>query len=55
MRDRLAATLVPLAPEELGQLLLERLLQDQPRTQTADRLDRIVLVASREPGELSRA
>jgi len=45
VRDRLAATLVPLAPEELAQLLLQRLLQNQPRTQPADRLDRIVFLA----------
>jgi len=45
MRERLAAALVALAAEELGQLLLERLLQDQPGAEAADRLDRIVLVA----------
>jgi hypothetical protein len=46
MRDRLAVPLVALPPQELGQLLLERLLQDQPRTEPADRLDRIILVAN---------
>src|SRR5262249_9314062 len=44
VRDRLAATLVALAAKELAQLLLERLLQDQPRAEPADRLDRIELV-----------
>jgi hypothetical protein len=45
VRDRLPTTLVALPTEKLGQLLLERLLQDQPRTQPADRLDRIILLA----------
>jgi hypothetical protein len=47
VRERLAATLVALTAEELAQLLLERLLQDQPGRRAADRLDRIVLVADR--------
>ena len=33
---------VALAAEELGHLILERLLHDQPRAQTRDRLHRIV-------------
>src|SRR6266545_68735 len=46
MRDRLATTLVALPAKELAQLLLEGLLQNQPRTEPADRLDRIALVAN---------
>ncbi len=45
MRDRLSTPLVALPPEELAQLLLERLLQDQPRAETTNRFDRIVLLA----------
>jgi hypothetical protein len=45
VRDGLAATLVTLAAEEVGQLLLQRLLQDQPRAEPADRLDRVQLLA----------
>jgi len=45
VRDRLPTTLVALATEEVGQLFLERLLQDQPGAEAADRLDRIVFVA----------
>ena len=33
------------AAEELGHLLLQRLLQDQPRSQPADQLHRILLCA----------
>ena len=46
VRDRLAAALVALPAEELAQLLLERLLQDQSRAETTNRLDRIILVAN---------
>lgn len=46
MRDGLPAALVPLPAEELAQLLLQRLLQDQPRAKPADRLNRILLVAN---------
>lgn len=45
VRDRLSAALVALAAEELAQLLLERLVQDRPGAEAADRLDRVVLLA----------
>jgi hypothetical protein len=45
VRDRLLGALVARSPEELGHLVLERLLQDQPRSQPADRLHRIVVLA----------
>src|SRR3954451_25101460 len=35
---------VALAAEELGQLVLERLLHDQPRAQARDRFDRIIVL-----------
>ena len=47
-RDIIGA-LIALATEELGHLLLECLLQDQPRTQPRDRLDRIVVLT--DPGQ----
>jgi hypothetical protein len=40
---RLVGSLVADAPEELGHLVLERLLQDQPRAQPPDPLKRIGL------------
>jgi hypothetical protein len=43
--DRLLGTLVAAATEELRDLVLERLLQDQPCSQPPDRLDRVLLVA----------
>ncbi len=43
MQDRRAAALVPLAAEKVAQLLLQRLLQDQPGAEPPDRLDRISL------------
>src|SRR5947209_4984805 len=45
MRHRLAGALVAAAAEELGHLLLERLLQDQPRSEAANHLHRILLLA----------
>src|SRR5205814_8888697 len=41
MRDRRLAPLVAGAAQKLGQLILQRLLEDQPRTEPADLLDRI--------------
>jgi hypothetical protein len=41
MRDRRAGPLIPLAAKELGQLILQRLLDDQPRAKPTDLLDRI--------------
>src|SRR5439155_9718416 len=46
IRDQPATAFVALPAEELRQLLLERLLQDQPSTEPADRLDRIILIAN---------
>src|SRR5579872_1616007 len=43
--DRLFAALIAAAAEELADLVLQRLLQDQPGTETADRLDRVLLAA----------
>jgi transposase len=45
VRDRLLGALVARSPEEPGHLVPERLLQDQPRPQPADRLRRLVLLA----------
>jgi hypothetical protein len=42
--DRLSAALIPPAAEELRDLVLQRLLQDQPGSQAADRLNRVVLL-----------
>jgi hypothetical protein len=44
--DRIDRALVPGAPEELAHLILERLLQDQPRAQPADPLPRIGLTVN---------
>jgi hypothetical protein len=41
MRDPRLGPLVPLPAEELGQLLLQRLLNDQPRAEPTNLLDRI--------------
>jgi len=41
----LAGALVAGPTEEVGELLLERLLEDQPGAEAADRLDRILLLA----------
>src|SRR5256885_3006815 len=54
-RDRLPAALVALAAQKLSQLLLQRLLQDQPCAQPTDRLDRIVLVADAGDDLLERS
>src|SRR5664280_691863 len=43
MADRLPGTLIAPPTEELCDLVLQRLLQDQPCSQPADRLDRILL------------
>jgi hypothetical protein len=40
---RLARAFIALPAEELRDLVLQRLLQDQPRSQATDRLDRVVL------------
>ena len=45
VRDHIPSALIPSAPEELGHLVLERLLQDQPRTEATDRLHWILLLA----------
>jgi hypothetical protein len=45
VRNRLPGALVPRATEERGHLVLQRLLQDQPRTEAADHLHRILLGA----------
>jgi hypothetical protein len=42
--DRLLAALIAPAAEELGDLVLQRLLQDQPGSQPPDRLDRVLLL-----------
>ena len=47
--DRLASALISLPAEELRDLVLERLLQDQPRTQAADHLDRVVAPRRHRP------
>jgi hypothetical protein len=41
--DRLTGALIAAAAQELCELVLQRLLQDQPGTETADRLNRILL------------
>src|SRR5579875_1095926 len=46
MRDRLPGPLIASATEELRQLILERLLDDQPRAEPTDLLDRIPKLAS---------
>ncbi|MGH2865463.1 MAG: hypothetical protein ACRDJX_09480 [Solirubrobacteraceae bacterium] len=43
MTDRLAGALITPAAEELRDLVLQRLLKDQPCSQPPDRLDRILL------------
>ena len=45
VRHRLLGALVAGATEELAHLVLQRLLQDQPRSQATDRLHRILLLA----------
>jgi len=45
MRHRLTVALVPPAAEELRHLVLECLLQYQPRSEPADHLDRVLLLA----------
>jgi hypothetical protein len=49
---RLAGALIAGAAEELGQLLLERLLEDQPGAEAAHRLDRIDLIADAPEGRV---
>src|SRR5271165_2055881 len=41
--DRLPGALIAATAEKPGDLVLQRLLQDQPGTETADRLDRVLL------------
>jgi hypothetical protein len=43
MTDRLLGTLISSTAEELGDLVLQRLLRDQPRSQAANCLDPVVL------------
>ena len=45
MTDRLTGALIAPAAEEPGDLVLQRLLQNQPGTETPDRLDRVLLAA----------
>jgi hypothetical protein len=45
MRHRLPGTLVAATAEEVSHLVLERLLQDQPGSQTTNRFHRILLLA----------
>jgi hypothetical protein len=49
MRNSVLGALVPTAAEELAHLILQRLLQDQPSSQPADHLHRILLLAN--PGQ----
>src|ERR1017187_6417562 len=44
--DGLPGALIAPAAEELSDLILERLLQDQPGTKPPDRLDRVLLAAN---------
>src|ERR1700735_4766316 len=43
--DRLLSTLIPPTAEKLSHLVLERLPQDQPRSQPPNRLNRVLLLA----------
>src|SRR5271165_5528970 len=44
--DRLTGALIAPAAEKLGDLVLQRLLQDQPGTETTDRLNRVLIAAN---------
>ena len=44
--DRLLSALIPPPAEELRDLVLKHLLQDQPRSQPPDRLNRVLLLAN---------
>jgi hypothetical protein len=47
--DGFLAALISSAAQEVADLILERLLKDQPRSQPTDRLNRILLAV--DPGQ----